>query len=545
MKILNSLKHHWKIKKIPLCWAFRLFGKKVPKSLRGIIGTPTFDWKIDTAENPGGLTYAFQADNPDGLVVDWGDTNSDTINDDESTNVEISHTYASAGEYTIKVNGTATRVTCGARFNLSPLGWTSFGEAVTDVLNNPFDAITGITSMRGMFSRMKIETFTADINNWDVSSVESMNGIFATSLFNQDIGNWDVSNVDDMNSMFQAASLFNQDIGNWDVGNVETMGAMFEGNIAFNQDIGNWDVSSVTNMVSMFQNNSSFDQDIGNWDVSSVTNMGSMFNTTTFNQDIGNWDVSSLVTTSEWAGLGFFLNGNTHFDQDLSRWAVPGIPEEPEYGWNNKGTDPIWGTAPNPHIKFQETNNASKVDIDVYSDSGRTTKVEEITTTTRGYGQTYVDNDDTTYYYTASRTGYTDVEDDFALGTCGVDDCTNQFHDEDFALTEPIADTKPATGIAGSQAQLNGELKSLGGETDVDVYFQWGETDSYGNTTDSEELSAVGDFDAEITGLDEETEYHFRAVVTDGTDIWYGNNRIFTTLSLADDRRRASFINFF
>jgi hypothetical protein len=37
-KIYKSLKLHWKIKKIPLCWAFRLCGVRVPKSLQWIIG---------------------------------------------------------------------------------------------------------------------------------------------------------------------------------------------------------------------------------------------------------------------------------------------------------------------------------------------------------------------------------------------------------------------------------------------------------------------------------------------------------------------------
>ena len=67
--------------------------------------TTGFIWRIDTTENPAGLTYAFQANNPDGLVVDWGDGNSTTVNESGSNNVEISHTYDSHGEYVVSVRG--------------------------------------------------------------------------------------------------------------------------------------------------------------------------------------------------------------------------------------------------------------------------------------------------------------------------------------------------------------------------------------------------------------------------------------------------------
>ncbi len=469
-KIYKEIKRHWRIKKIPLCWAFRLFGKQVPKGLRGIIGTNTFDWKIDTAENPGGLIYAFQANNPDGLEVDWGDGNSDTINNPESTNVQISHTYEEAGEYTIKVNGNATRVTCGGRFSHSVLGWTSFGLAVTEVSSNPFDAITGITSMNYMFGYMPIENFDVDPNDWDTS------------------------NVTDMASVFRECDSFNQYIGDWDVSNVTAMDTMFM-DTDFNQDIGNWDVSNVTSMNSTFMS-SSFNQDIGGWDVSNVTLMFQMFH-------------------------------NASFDQDLSRWATSSISSEPFNFGNIEGTNPDWGTAKYPHIRFQEINREGDFDIDIFSDSGRTTKVEEITTNSRGYGQTYVDNDDTTFYYTADKAGYDEYQNDFSLGTCDVDDCRNTFHLELFS-SDPGVITKSAEDIIVAGAKLKGELKEMGGETELDVYFEWGEDTDYGNTTTPQTLSSPGDFEAEIA-LTIGTQYHFRAVLTDGTDTWYGQNESFFT----------------
>ena len=458
----------------------------------------TFDWKIDTTKNPGGLTYAFQADNPDGLEVDWGDTNSSTINDSTSTGVEISHTYASGGEYTIKVSGDATRITCGARFNHSVEGWTSFGQAVTDILTLPSDGVTGITNCDNMFgytSNLPASP-TANLNNWDTSSVTSMIDMFYPSSFNQDIGNWDVSSVTDMRYMFAFSSFnqdiggwnvssvtdmsrmfyyspfnqdiggwnvssvtdmawmfrdnsFNQDIGNWDISSVMDMSYMFASS-SFNQDIGNWDVSSVTDMSRMFwdspfnQNignwdtssvtdmtgmfaSSSFNQDIGNWNVSSVTDMVNMFFISSFNQDIGNWDTSSVTDMS-------YMFCDSPFNQDLSKWCVPNIASEPSV-FGNDGTDPTWGECSYPHIDFQETKNLSGVNIKIYSDSGRTTKIATLNLNDNGFAPYYAPSGNTTLYYTASKTGEDDVEDSITLGSCTTGtDCENVFTTESFAL---------------------------------------------------------------------------------------------------------------
>ena len=119
-----------------------------------------------------------------------------------------------------------------------------------------------------------------DIENWDVSNVTDMNGLFFPERFNEfneDISNWDVGNVTDMRRMFSGCFRFNQDIGGWDVSKVTDMQEMFAYIESFNQDIGGWDVSNVTNMSNMFAYAESFDKDIDNWDVSKVTDMSQMF----------------------------------------------------------------------------------------------------------------------------------------------------------------------------------------------------------------------------------------------------------------------------
>ena len=64
----------------------------------------------------------------------------------------------------------------------------------------------------------------ADINQWDVSMVTDMSGLFKDkATFNCDISFWDVSNVTNMNDMFSGASNFNRDLSRWDVSNVTNM----------------------------------------------------------------------------------------------------------------------------------------------------------------------------------------------------------------------------------------------------------------------------------------------------------------------------------
>ena len=50
-----------------------------------------------------------------------------------------------------------------------------------------------------------------EINNWDVSKVTDMEGMFdGARSFNQPLNDWNVSNVTNMNFMFQNARSFNQ-----------------------------------------------------------------------------------------------------------------------------------------------------------------------------------------------------------------------------------------------------------------------------------------------------------------------------------------------
>lgn len=271
------------------------------------------------------------------FTVSWGDGSSDKIT--EWNAAEKSHSYTSAGEYTVSItgqiegfsfhrnhaiNGTPDAIIdvtqWGAEFRFGNKG-ANFYKCTKlksfTATNTP--NLAGTTEMCNMFQYAS--AFNADINNWDVSAVTNMDYMFQfASSFNGNISSWDVSSVTNMRGMFYFTWAFNGDISNWNVSAVTDMGQMFYDASAFNQDLNNWDVSSVTSMRSMFQYANAFNGDINSWDVSAVTDMYGMFDHSgAFNQDISNWNVTSVTS------MDTMFSGASSFNQDISRWDVSAV----------------------------------------------------------------------------------------------------------------------------------------------------------------------------------------------------------------------------
>lgn len=89
--------------------------------------------------------------------------------------------------------------------------------------------------------------------------------------------------------------------------------------------------------------------------------------------------------------------------------------------------------------------------------------------------------------------------------------------------------TLPATEVSYLDARLNGKLLFLIPGKTAHCNFEWGLTESYGNTTSDIDLTAAAQFSEVVTGLDPGKSYHYRAVaVVDGTT-YYGTDEIFST----------------
>ncbi len=304
-------------------------------------------------------------------IIDWGDGSLSANSYSNRT-----HTYSTAGDYTISVSGTtsgfnfgytsasASKIRSVVSWGDLYLGNTSPGyyfqgcsnlnlTTVSDILNT-----SGITNMTEMFSDCSSLSTINNVGSWNVSSVTGMSYMFnSTGSFNSNINSWNVSNVTDFTNMFLNSTLFNQPLSGWNTSAATTMIGMFMRS-SFNQPIGNWNTSNVVGMRNMFRGNVNFNQNIGSWDTSKVTNMSAMFyddttkptgsvfnnggsdsiknwvltaNTTTagmfaslyyghaFNQPIGSWDMSNVTNTSD------MFSYNQSFNQPLSGWNVSNV----------------------------------------------------------------------------------------------------------------------------------------------------------------------------------------------------------------------------
>ncbi|CAM4112577.1 BspA family leucine-rich repeat surface protein [Zobellia roscoffensis] len=297
--------------------------------------------EITIPTNPAYTTYNYD--------VDWGDGSSDT-----GVTGTITHTYATAGSYTVSISGTFPSIYFNdeeANDKLKIIEILAWGDIQWQTMENAFfgcenlnfdliDApnLSQVTSLKNMFREGT--SFTGIVNNWDVSTITDISGIFSgcsifdrpvdtwttnsvtdmsetfkSTAFNQPLDNWNTSSVTTMKGMFIAAGRFNQNINNWNVSNVTDMSQTFAYTNAFNRPLNNWDVSNVTDMTAMFDG-SGFNQPIDNWNVSSVTTMSSMFRHGQYNQPLASWDVSSVLDFS------LMFQRNRTFNQPLNTWVV-------------------------------------------------------------------------------------------------------------------------------------------------------------------------------------------------------------------------------
>jgi len=167
-------------------------------------------------------------------TIDWGDGNTDA-NDGNAT----THTYATAGTYTVIIDGDCIGwnfydtpagkdyITSVVHWGQLKLGTNSGGyfyacinlnlSSVDDVLD-----LTGITVMTEMFRGCTSLTSVNRINEWATSTITDMGRMFRSAIvFNQPLS-FNTSAVTNMGSMFDSATAFNQNIGTWNVENVQS-----------------------------------------------------------------------------------------------------------------------------------------------------------------------------------------------------------------------------------------------------------------------------------------------------------------------------------
>lgn len=317
-------------------------------------------WEVDNSDLDITIPAVTNEYNYD-YTIDFGD--GTVIN---NVNGSISHTYLSAGTYTVEITGVFPAIRIydlddNDKFKLvsveqwGDISWQTMYRAFNDAFNvviNASDApdLSQVTDMSYMF--VDTWNFNQSINHWNVSNVENMSFLFSgATTFNQPLDNWDVSSVTQMPYMFYGAIAFNQSINNWDVSSVNGMSFMFAKDISsnpasdpgmvFNQPLDNWDVSNVTSMTRMFAGTEDFNQPLDNWDVSSVIWMDEMFdNAKSFNQDLNSWTLTNIFTIEK------MFRGAINFNGAIGNWDVSNIEDmsylfsgaesfnQPIDGWN-------------------------------------------------------------------------------------------------------------------------------------------------------------------------------------------------------------------
>ena len=270
----------------------------------------TSTWLVSAGQT---ITLPYEASGTYSGTIDWGDSNTSP-----NSYTNISHTYATAGTYTISITGTII----GFRFNFTGSRnvirtITNWGTLRLGNNGNYFQGcqfltlttvagtldLTGTTNFANMFDSCTNLTTVNGINSWSTGAITVFSNMFANCVnFNQALS-FPINTTSSvaMTSMFNACSSFNSAL-TFNTSSVNSMNFMFFNAAAFNQNISSWNTGAVTNMSSMFNGASAFNQNIGSWNVANVTNFTNFmlgktnltFSTTNLDAIYNGWSASGV-----------------------------------------------------------------------------------------------------------------------------------------------------------------------------------------------------------------------------------------------------------
>tara|TARA_R110000796_G_scaffold54709_1_gene127863 strand:+ start:447 stop:2615 length:2169 start_codon:yes stop_codon:yes gene_type:complete len=278
-------------------------------------------------------------------TVNYGDgTNTLTVTTYNDAN--LTHSFTSAGQYTITIDGVFTnvsffdnadsRVLVDEVVDLGDVGWLSLANAFRECTNlTSFTNGTGDTSnvdnMFALFASCQnlvnvdlngfstasannilfmfagcSSLITIDISGFDLSATTSFSALFSacTSLQTVILTGLDTSNIQNFDGLFRECySLVNLDVSGFDTSKATITRAMFKNCQSLTAlDVTNFDTSNVTNIQEMFSNCISLTAlDVTNFDTSNVATMFSMFsncNSLTA-LDVTNFDTSNVNSMSQ------------------------------------------------------------------------------------------------------------------------------------------------------------------------------------------------------------------------------------------------------
>lgn len=383
--------------------------------------------------------------------IDWGDGSAiETFNTTTNSIGSITHEYAVAGTYDVRISGEFPRLGFNPTYLTEFKQWgtqpwqvlveafrfCNFVCSATDIpvldkdsLNTPF---TGATLGGGLFAMFEqtgpLFTGVPNINSWDVSNIGAVYYMFSNSSFNSDISNWtlspyssdppwnnnvyitfmfdnntsynqnldslDVSNVIGFSNMFKNTDLTASgcSFSTWNVSNGISFSSMFVGAAYIPTGIGSWTFHTnpaIQGVVFtfMFEDSTGTIPDITGWNTSSAYSFSYMFRNTSFNQDISGWDMTAVNSNNT---IGVNIGGmlyNTPFNQDISTWDISNI----RYGFNFMRDVTTFSTANYDNLligwEAQLPNDWGGVSIHFGSSQYTETSVDSGTTDGTGAGK--------------------------------------------------------------------------------------------------------------------------------------------------------------
>ena len=245
------------------------------------------------------------------FVVDWGDEspqNEVSSFDD----LDKTHVYELAGEYTIKISGICegfqnveSMINMGAHsselievLSLGDMDWKDLSYAFAlnyNLTNVSFGDTSQVTNMSFIF--YGAINATPDTSGWDTRQVTDMSHMFRGAVYaTPDTSGWDTRQVTDMSYLFSGAINATPDTSGWDTRQVTDMSFMFNEATLANPKTETWDTSQVTRMNYMFYNAPLADPNTEDWNTSQVINMGSMFyNAFNANPNTEDWSMDQVV----------------------------------------------------------------------------------------------------------------------------------------------------------------------------------------------------------------------------------------------------------
>ena len=287
------------------------------------------------------------------MTVDWGDgTSIDTIT---AWNASAkTHTYASAGNYDVKIRGTIKGLSFNnlgdkeKLVNVTEWGPLQLCESASFYGSNNL-TITAqdrpailTTTLEDTFR--DASSINTGISNWRTSNVTNLKNTFRDAVGLNSILNWDTTNVTNLEETFKGAINFNQPVP-WSTSAVTSVSGAFSGATAYDQPL-DWNLGACSNFAfmfkdavnltsaislitatgntfkGMFKGARAFNQPLDTFDFSLAIDFESMFEgALLFNMPATTWDTTNVVTMAE------MFSGATAFDQDISMWNISSLTD--------------------------------------------------------------------------------------------------------------------------------------------------------------------------------------------------------------------------